>query len=128
MGYEIWATQENSNTPSCRGRRIYIHWIIHLYIWQFTFCIPTKRGPTKQSLPEDKNTKSQNYKIYEKVQNINYANYRWYKIYIIIFWKFSNFSKISKVFGHIWSILYNKSIFWISDSDSVYLTVYGNIG
>ena len=40
----------------------------------------------------------------------------------LFYWCFSmfpTFSKKSNVFSHVWSILYNKLIFWISDSDSV---------
>ena len=35
---------------------------------------------------------------------------------------------MSKIFWHVWCILYNKLLCWISDSDSVYFSVYGNTG
>ena len=40
---------------------------------------------------------------------------------------FLNLSQTSKVFWHCWSILCSKLLFWISDSDSLYVTVYGNM-
>ena len=39
----------------------------------------------------------------------------------------SNIWFVLKVLWHFGCILYKKMIFWISDSESVYLTVYGNI-
>ena len=47
--------------------------------------------------------------------------------FLFIFRFFQYFSKISKVIWQFWSILYNKSLFRISDSDSVYFSVYGNM-
>ena len=41
--------------------------------------------------------------------------------------KQSIYSPNSKVFGCFWCVLYNELLFWISYSDSVYLTQYGNM-
>ena len=66
------------------------------------------------------------YKIY-KIYN-SYKIWFMVIIHIIIFvWIvrcFSNCSKTSNVFLHSGSILYKKSLFWISYSDSVYLTIW----
>ena len=59
-----------------------------------------------------------NYQHLQKSQNMNYGNIR----------IFSIFSNMSKMFWHCGSILYNKSLFRISYSDSLYFSVYGNKG
>ena len=66
----------------------------------------------------------QNLRKLQRIQMLNYGNYTYHKIKVFLF----HFSKHSKVFWHFGSILYNKLLFWILDSDSVYLALYGNIG
>ena len=68
-----------------------------------------------------------------KIQNNNNTKYEVCNLYILqiknlIFLNFPQFYNSSNVFWHCWCILYNKSIFGLSYSDSVYVTVYGNIG
>ena len=40
---------------------------------------------------------------------------------------FTNSTKVQKYFGSFDSILYNRSLFCMSDSDSLYFSVYGKI-
>ena len=65
----------------------------------------------------------------QKIQNMSYPIYTNNKIKIGLFdfFRIFDFSNVPKVLWHCWSILYNKSLFWISYSDSVYVTLYGNI-
>ena len=55
----------------------------------------------------------------------------YYKINVLNFFDFSKNHFVWMCFGILGGVigefLYNKLIFWISDSDSVYLTVYGNM-
>ena len=46
-------------------------------------------------------------------------------MFLNVFRLFPTCSKSSKAFWHLEGILYNRLIFWISDSDSLYLTLYG---
>ena len=65
-----------------------------------------------------------------KNQNMNYGLYIHYEKNWM-FWNVSLFSYFcpqkSKVFRHCWCILYNKLLTWISDSDSLYWALYGNM-
>ena len=54
---------------------------------------------------------------------MDYGNYTYNNIKNAIF-EFSKKSKSSNVFWHCWCSWYDKSLFWISYSDSVYLTIY----
>ena len=70
---------------------------------------------------------------------IIYKIYKNYKIWIMEFihniFSFLKFSDsvesfrffFSNALWHCWCILYNKLLFWIQDSDSLYLTVYRNM-
>ena len=72
-----------------------------------------------------KNTKSQNYTIYKKLQNMNYGSYIYilqntkieYFLFVFVFFSFSS----------VFQMLENISLFRISDSDSLYWTLYGNM-
>ena len=75
------------------------------------------------------------YKIYrntiQKLQNLQHTSYGIYKntfmsFYLLVFF-LRKIRFVSKVFWPLWCTLYNQLISWISDSDSVYLTVYGHI-
>ena len=57
------------------------------------------------------------WKIWEKIDKMK-NEYFSNKSKNLVFWN---------VFWHLGSILYNKLLFWISYSDSVYLTLYGNM-
>ena len=61
-----------------------------------------------------------------QLQNMNYGLYIDNKI-TQTNWLFTNFSHISNLFWCCLCIVYNKSLFWISDSNSLYLTLYGNM-
>ena len=60
---------------------------------------------------------------------MNYGHYIKYKINVFFFVvrSFRKLTNISKVFRCLGDIVYNELLFWISDSDSVYLTLYGNM-
>ena len=61
-------------------------------------------------------------KKYTNVQNMNYGIYTNDKMENTL--SFLIISNKRNVFWHCWCIVYNKLLFWISDSDSVYFSVY----
>ena len=64
----------------------------------------------------------------QALQNMDYVIYTYYKTKNAFFIIFTNlFKNKTKTCWRVQSILYNKSLFWTSYSDSVYLTVYGNM-
>ena len=72
------------------------------------------------------------------LQNMTYGTLTHYTIILSFFFfcidvydvlrTFSKQKYCSKVFWHVWCVLYNKLVFWISGSDTVFFfSVYGNI-
>ena len=78
--------------------------------------------------PMAKIPKLQKLQKIQELQNMNYVTYTYYKIKIGFFLFFCKYSKNPIVFWHFWCVLYNKLLFWISDSESAYLTLYRNMG
>ena len=113
------------------ARSVYIVYVINKqYLETYTCKRPTR--VIYIYIYKYKNTKKPKLQNLQNkyLQNMNYVIYRYYKTKIGFVWKLSKLSKNPKksnVFWHVWCILYNKLLFWVSDSDSVYLTLYGNI-
>ena len=88
-------------------------------------------NPQIQKLLKLQNFQNMNYGTY-----INNKNEKLFFFFQILRIQLSNISNktinknksnVWNLFWYPWCILYNKWLFWISDSDSVYLTLYGNM-
>ena len=90
-------------------------YIIYIYIYIYIYI--NMKIPNNSKIQKSKN----------KIQNMSYGTYINNKIQFRCIRTVPTLSKIANAFWHLGCISYDKLLFWISYSDAVYLTLYGNM-